>query len=426
MIKRGVLAEIEDHLKEKEMTILTGPRQVGKTYLMTLLQKKLDSTREKTLFLSLDVEDQKSLFGSQGDLLNHIQLQVGNTKAYIFLDEIQRKENAGLFLKGIYDMNLPYKFIISGSGSLELKAKIQESMVGRKRMFAIEPISFEEFVNFKTSYRYEDRLNDFFVVEDKKTLDLLEEYMLFGGYPRILIADTLNKKRNEMEDIYRSFLDKDIAGLLHVEKPDAFTNLLRIIASQIGSLVNISELSSTIGISSKTIQQYLWYLEETFILQKVTPYYRNVRKEITKAPLYYFYDTGLRNYLVGLFGLLAMPPVLSGHLFENVIFNILKALGRFFLPSKTHFWRTRDNAEVDFVLEKGLTPIPIEVKYKNIEKPEIPRSLRSFLLKYRPENAYIIHLGKERQIKIDKTTVHFLPFYKLLEKSLVYDETKNY
>lgn len=417
VIKREVLSELEHHLLEKEMTIITGPRQVGKTYLMKLLQDKLETEKEKTLFLSLDFEDHKPLFASQHALIEYIRLQVGRGKAYIFIDEVQRKENAGLFLKGIYDMNLPYKFIVSGSGSIELKAKIHESMVGRKRMFVLEPLSFKEFVNFYTNYRYEDRLYDFFTIEKTKTQTLLEEYMAFGGYPRIVLADTRDKKRIEIEDIYKSYVEKDINGLLRLEKPDAFTNLLRLIASQIGSLVNVSELSSTIGISSKTVKLYLWYLEQTFIIQKLTPYYHNVRKEITKAPMYYFYDTGLRNYLVGLFGT-GVSPVLRGHLFENIVLNIIKRLNIDFGLTSIHFWRTRDNAEVDFVLEKGLTPIPLEVKYKKIDKPEIPRPLRSFLIKYKPQNAYIVHLAQEFEVKIENTIVHLIPFYRLMEREL--------
>lgn len=93
--------------------------------------------------------------------------------------------------------------------------------------------------------------------------------MMYGGYPRVVLAQTKEKKKSEMDEIYRSYIERDITDLLGVEKPEAFTNLLKIIASQIGNLVNITELSSTIGISSKTVEHYLWYLEETFILKRL-------------------------------------------------------------------------------------------------------------------------------------------------------------
>ena len=413
MIKRIILHDIEKHLKEPEMTVLIGPRQVGKTYLMRLLQKRLEEQGEKTIFLSLDIDDHKPFFATQSALINYIHLQAGDAKAYIFLDEVQRKEDAGLYLKGIYDRHLPYKFIVSGSGSLDLKAKIKESMAGRKQLFQVLPVSFEEFVDFKTNYKYEDRLQEFFSIEKIRTQSLLEEYMTFGGYPRVILAEVMDKKKSEMDEIYTSYVERDISDLLGVEKPDAFTNLLKIMASQFGNLVNVAELSSTIGITSKTIQNYLWYLEHTFILKKVTPYYRNVRSEITKAPVYYFYDTGLRNYLLGLFTLPAIPQALRGHLFENVVFGmILKHLSH--ASTRIHFWRTRDNAEVDFVLTVGTELVPIEVKYKQMEKGEITRSYRSFLGRYKPKNGYIVHLGKEARVQVDRTTVHFLPYYKLV------------
>lgn len=416
MIKRTILQDIEKHLKEPQMSVLIGPRQVGKTYIMQVLQKQLEEKKEKTIFLSLDIDDHKPFFSTQSSLINYIKLQVGDTKAYIFLDEIQRKENADLFLKGIYDRHLPYKFIVSGSGSLDLKAKIKESMVGRKQLFLIEPISLEEFVNFRTNYQYEDRLNEFFSIDKLRTQSLFEEYLTFGGYPRVVIAEIIDKKKNEMDEIYSSYIEKDITDLLGVEKPDAFTNLLKIMASQIGNLVNITELSSTIGISSKTVENYLWYLEQTFILKRLTPYYRNIRSEITKAPIYYFYDTGLRNYLLGLFGIPIIPGALSGHLFENIIFNILRQIDQY-ASTHIHFWRTRDNAEVDFVLEKGTEFIPIEAKYTEMEKPEITRSYRSFLARYKPKVGYIVHLGNETRIQVDYTTVYLIPYYRLIEAS---------
>ncbi len=414
MIKRAIFNAIEKHLIEPEMTVLIGPRQVGKTYLMQLLQDHLKSKEEKTVFLNLDVDDHKQFFLSQSALINYIRLQVGETRAYVFIDEIQRKEDAGLFLKGIYDMNLPYKFIISGSGSLDLKAKIKESMAGRKQIFYIDPVSFEEFVNYKTEYKYENKLDDFFSIEANRTQALLEEYMMFGGYPRIVIAETSEKKKSEMDEIYRSYIERDITDLLGVEKPDAFTNLLKIIASQIGSLVNITELSSTIGISDKTIQHYLWYLEETFIIKKVTPYYRNIRSEITKTPIYYFYDTGVRNYLLGLFGVPLIPSALSGHLFENVIFNMLRQHTHF-ASTRIHFWRTTDNAEVDFVISTGLTIIPVETKYTKLQSTQTTRSFKSFLDKYKPKKAYVVHLGEKLGETFHTTKISFLPYFEITD-----------
>ena len=157
MIKRTLFSELVDHLPQKEMSLIIGPRQAGKTTLMEMLREYLDKSGERTLFLNLDIEWDRPHFESQAALIKKIELEIGHQHGYVFIDEIQRKEDAGLFLKGLSDLKLPYKFILSGSGSLELKQKIHESLIGRKRLFELSTVSFEEFINHRTDYRYEDR-----------------------------------------------------------------------------------------------------------------------------------------------------------------------------------------------------------------------------------------------------------------------------
>jgi predicted AAA+ superfamily ATPase len=412
IIKRDLFEEIKNHLSAKEISLIIGPRQVGKTTLMLLLKEYLEKKGEKTLFLNLDVEADKQYFVSQEALIRKINLEFGKDKGYVFIDEIQRKENAGLFLKGIYDLNLPYKFIVSGSGSLDLKEKIHESLVGRKRMFELYPISFKEFVNFKTNYRYEESLEEFFEVEKVKTESLLNEYLNFGGYPRVVLEEKLSEKVRIIDEIYRSYLDKDISYLIKSERVDVYSSLIKVLAGQIGRLINYSELSSTLGIALQTLKNYLWYAEKTFIIHRLTPYFRNVRKEITKSPVIYFYDLGLRNYALGLFGKVEFSPDI-GFLFQNFVFNIIKEKFRF-TGASVHFWRTKDKAEVDFIINFGKEIIPIEAKYKKLKEPTIERSLRSFIEKYHPKEAWVINLALEYEVKVDKTIVKFLPFYRLL------------
>ncbi|MEK7498098.1 MAG: ATP-binding protein, partial [Patescibacteria group bacterium] len=403
------------HLAEKEITLMVGPRQSGKTTLMLLLQQYLQDKGEKTLFLNLDIESDRRYFSSQNDLLNKIKLEVGRGKAFIFIDEIQRKEDAGLFLKGIYDMNLDYKFIVSGSGSLELKERVHESLAGRKRVFEVSTINFLEFVNFKTEYKYEDRLPNFFKVEKDKAIGLLQEYLSFGGYPRVILEDTLDGKRRTIDEIYQSYLMRDISYLLRVEKIDSFSNLVKILASQSGKLANLSELSQTLAVSTATLRNYLWYLEKTFILNKVTPYFKNVRKEITKSPIYYFSDLGLRNYALGTFDSFAKEK--EGFLFQNFVFAILREKIEM-STSKINFWRTKDGAEVDFVVSSGLDTLPIEVKYSSVVKPTITRSLRSFIEKYRPKEAFVVDLETTVTLMVGETKVKIISFGDFLTMSI--------
>lgn len=415
IIKRKLLKEIKEHLYKKEICLIIGPRQVGKTTLMLSLQKYLMKRDKKTVFLNLDSEIDKQFFVSQQSLLKKLKLELGNKKGYVFIDEIQRKENAGIFLKGLYDMNLPYKFIVSGSGSLELKEKIHESLTGRKRVFELNPVTFNEFVNFKTNYQYETKLADFFSIEEDRTKSFLDEYLNFGGYPRVILEETLIEKIKTIDEIFHSYLEKDISYLLRVKRLDAFSSLIKILASQTGKLINFSEISSTLGISIQTTKNYFWYAEKTFITQRLTPYFTNIRKEITKSPIIYFYDLGLRNYALGIFGNTNL--IKDGFLFQNFIFNILKEKFHFG-GSLLHFWRTKDRAEIDFIINFGKEILPIEVKYKKIDKPTIGKSIRSFIDKYKPKEFWMVNLNFKKEIEYNKTKIKFLPFFRLLPYKL--------
>ncbi|MCL4374547.1 ATP-binding protein [Patescibacteria group bacterium] len=414
MIRRKLLSQIQTHLLHPEITMIVGPRQAGKTTIMEILRDDLRKKGEKTLFLNLDFTADRPFFDTQEKLIQRIIYEIGNEKGYVFIDEIQRKENAGIFLKGLYDMKLPYKLIVSGSGSIELKEKIHESLPGRKRLFELTTLSFEEFIAYKTDYKHIQEgssfaeLASYFDLFREQARNYLEEYLNFGGYPKVVLASTTKEKRAVIADIYQSFLEKDMSVLLNIKKTGSLTDLLRILSSQIGSLVNISELSNTLGVSSPTVKNYLWYLEKTFIISKVTPYFKNTRKEITKSPVYYFNDLGLRNFAISQFGNAAFDS--SGFLFENFIFNNLVSIFQL-TPTTIHFWRTKDKAEVDFVINTGKDILPIEVKYTNLKTPEMGRSFRSFLSKYRTSKAFVVNLSLTQEITLENTRVYFIPYF---------------
>jgi uncharacterized protein len=181
-------------------------------------------------------------------------------------------------------------------------------------------------------------------------------------------------------------------------------------------LENLSITPSTLGIALQTIKKYLWYAEKTFIIQRITPFFINTRKEITKSPVAYFYDVGLRNYTLDLYGSLIHSPE-TGFVFQNFVLNLLKE--KFlFSPAEIHFWRTKDKAEVDFVINIGQQTLPIEVKFKELKKPEIGRSLRSFITRYKPEVAWVINMELNEKISLDKTEIHFLPFWSIVDTEM--------
>ena len=301
MIKRKIKQKIIDSLKLKEISVIIGARQVGKTTVIKEILPKLD----KTLFFNLDIERDNAHFASQQQFLQRIQLEFGKDRAYIFIDEIQQKEDAGRFLKGLFDMDLPYKFIVTGSGSIELKEKINEALTGRKHLIEMAPVTFEEFVNYKTSDRYENRLDLFFDIEKEQTEIFLNEYLIFGGYPAVVTAETAIRKKEIMDEIFRSYITKDISFLLDVKFPNKFIKLIQLLAVQSGSIVNYSQLAQDTSLSVETLKKYLWYAEQTFIVSIVRPYFTNAKKEITKSPNIYFNDLGMLSFSKANFGIVS-------------------------------------------------------------------------------------------------------------------------
>lgn len=412
-IKREIKKEILEHLGKKEITLITGARQVGKTTLMNELMDELTAKGEKVAYFNLDFDSQIPFFQSQEAFLSRIKLEIGDS-GYAFIDEIQRLENAGLFLKGIYDRNLSYKLIVTGSGSLELKEKIQESLAGRKRIFEMLPVNFDEFVNYRTGYKYEDRLPLYFEMEREQTRIFLNEYLNFGGYPAVVTEGLLSEKVKLMDEIFRSYIEKDLVYLMKIEQPGIFRLLIKVLSVQSGKLVNYSELSKQVNLSLPTIRKYLWYAEKTFSIHPVTPWYTNALKEITKSEILYFNDLGFRNHAQGMMGNLMFNEQF-GFVFQNFIFHVLKEYCRR-KNGTLHFWRTTDKAEVDFVLSLSTTVIPVEIKYSEMVKPAVSRSFRSFLEKYKPDEAWMINLSLNERIFINNTEVNFFPFWKLFEK----------
>ncbi|HBI97149.1 TPA: ATPase [Candidatus Falkowbacteria bacterium] len=412
MIERKIFELLKKHLNSKEISLITGPRQSGKTTLMLELKSFLEKKGENVAFFNFDFESDKIFLESQNKLLEKIRLEFGGKSGYVFIDEIQRKENAGLFLKGIYDMNLPYKFIVSGSGSLELKEKIHESLAGRKRIFELNTVSFEELVNFKTEYKYKDKLSDFFLLESDKVSGFLNEYLNFGGYPRVILEKAETEKIKIINEIFRSYIEKDIAVLLNIDRADAFGTLIKLLASQSGKIIKHSKLADEVGISVASIKNYIWYAEKTYSIKLIHPFFRNIRKEITKSPIAYFYDLGLRNFSLGLFGNLNQPEQL-GFVFQNFIANQLQEKIKD-SAQDIYFWRTLGGAEVDFVMKSGQTVLPIEVKYSNLKNNNVAVSLRNFIEKYKPIEAWVVNLSYKSEVKINNTLVKFIPFYEVL------------
>lgn len=350
---RSIFSELINNLSNDKIIALVGSRQVGKTSLLYLLIERLLKTVKPTdiFYFNLDDFEVRSIFSSANAFLQYIQ--AGDSTKYVFIDEVQRLDNPGLFLKSIHDLKLNLKIIVSGSSQLELKAKLKEFLVGRLRQLEIPRLTFSEMISLSPN------------IPQKS---ILENIMVYGSYPEIAKQDSLEEKRLLINDIYKTYLQKDVADFAKIEDVDAFNKLLIILAAQIGSLLNVHQIAKTLRISSQKIGHYLDILEGTFIIKRLYPFFQNYKKEISKTPKVYFMDLGLRNLLLANWQPLQLRSD-QGALFENLVFLELYNQDIYKLK-RYHFWRTTNQTEIDFIVEDGTSLKAIEAKYSNNKNPK--------------------------------------------------------
>jgi uncharacterized protein len=366
LFKRQIVDRIIPFIGDDSIIVLHGARQVGKTHIMYYLQKQLESESQDCLYLDLEdgrildtldlgVESFINYLQSLGKLKN-IDSKSTSAKTYIFIDEIQYLANPSSFLKQIADHHKYIQLIVSGFSSFEIKSKFKDSLVGRTVNFEIFNLSFNEFLTFK-GLEYDPSIELF----DSnpvlvKLQNLYNEYLLYGGYPQIVLEPEVSKKEIKLQQIIQTYIQKDIKDLANITDTKKFNQLLKILASQNGQMLNINDLSITSGIAKNTIEKYLFILENTYILRLLPPYSNNSKLEITKTPKIFFYDTGI----VQMLSSRQLTQSRKGNLFENSVFvELVKCYG--FLD--LFYWRTKNQSEIDFVLNHKTELLPIEVKY---------------------------------------------------------------
>lgn len=398
-LKRDIFDTLASHLEEPEITVLIGARQVGKTTLLDQLEQDLlckGIEQEDILRFNMDLEQDIERLSSQTEFLNLLKFNLGEKKKYIFVDEVQRIENAGKFFKGIYDQKLNLKFVLTGSSSLEIRSSVSESLAGRKRLFNIYPFSFREFLKAK-----DPKLIKIFDLEKEEipksihadVLNLYQEYLVFGGYPKVVLSANVDDKVNELAEIYQSYIDKDIVGLLKVGDRVGFKDMLKVLAHQVGSTINYTSLANDTKLSVPTLHKYLDILNETFVAFPLSPYSTNINTEIKKSKKYYFYDNGMRNYILSNLDFWNQN-LDKGALLENEIAKTLRV--KIQANQSFHFWRTKSKAEVDFIIDaKNLIPYEVKQKY------QFSRSYRSFMDSYKLSYGYLVNLEQAKLYNYD-------------------------
>lgn len=365
MIRRKLFENLKAHLDKKEYTILTGARQTGKSTLLRQLEAYCRENGIPCVFMNL--ENKVILAELQGSPLNVLKyLPNTDQRTVVFFDEVQYLDDPSNFLKHLYDEHAAQiKIIASGSSAFYIDDRFSDSLAGRKRIFNLYTCSFDEYLMLSGKDDLLEEKNRLLSRQNTKSTQInylqqeWETYMIYGGYPAIITEPDKREKINRLREIRDSFVKRDIleAGIAN---EIAFYNLFRILAVQSGNLVNVNELSSILRIKNETVNNYLNVMQKCFHMALLSPFSQKLRKELTKMPKVFMFDTGLRNCLIDNF-----QPIISrtdkGSLWENTFFRILA--DHYDLDS-IHFWRTSEGNEVDFVLsDTGEAPRAIEVKY---------------------------------------------------------------
>ncbi|MCH2176776.1 MAG: ATP-binding protein [Lentisphaeria bacterium] len=363
-MQRFIYETIKDHLDKKQITLLLGARQVGKTTLLKQLLAEIRSSGKLAYFLSL--EDKvllKELDESPRNLFKLIP-PLSSEKLYLFIDEIQYLGDPSNFLKFHYDeYHEKIKFIVTGSSSFYIDEKFKDSLAGRKRIFELPTLSFAEMLHFKQRDHLVTFINQGSIPQliRSELNPLFYEYLIYGGYPEVVLNDSLNEKKLILKELWEAYAKKDaIEAKLH--NPEIYTNLLKILSERIGALINANDLAANVSLERKSVERYLWVMKKSFHVHTLLPFHKNIASELRKMNKLYFADLGLRNSLLNNFSPIGQRED-KGELIENYTYLLLR---NYHSEDNIKFWRTQKKQEVDFIVQKddGKSEA-IEVKFNS-------------------------------------------------------------
>ena len=366
IVRTKYLKKIADGFKIVPIIVLIGARQVGKTSLMDLFKIKDDK-----IYINGQDPEVAALFQKLSTIEQYLKAYLNNSlKGYLMLDEFQYISGISTMLKLLTDKYPSLRILCSGSSSLNILQEIEESLAGRVRTIEVSSLSFEEYILFKNEklHKLYQGFNDNTESSALTTPinDMFLEYLIYGGLPRAALLTSPEDKVEVLNDIYTTYLLKDVRNYIENEFIVGFNKLLRILALQIGNMININSISIETGIPYKKCEEYIYLLEQMYIIKMIEPYDANRRKSITKMKKVFFCDIGLRNMIVKNFNDMDFRED-KGAIFENYI--LLELWRNKSSGGTLQFFRTSDGVEVDFVLNNLKEKIAVESKYKTMTKP---------------------------------------------------------
>jgi len=358
MITREIWPVLKRELASKEILVVTGPRQVGKT---TTLKWLLEQVPENKAYLDLTLASVQRLFDYE-DYDNIVNQLSGfgldfSKRPVLAVDEIQYSKHIPRVIKYLHD-HYKIKFILSGSSAFYMKNHFSESLSARKIVYELLPLTFREFLTIK-SVKYKsvplspaDFSKTAFNLFAHETLAALyDEYIEFGGFPGVALSESVERKKRMLDVIFSSYIDLDVKQLADFKSLTDLKKLISLLAVRVGSRLNIDELSQIMGLSRPTVTNYISFLEQTYLIRLLPAYSKNpsVRERLPKKV--FFVDTGIANINADLSG---------GAKFENTVCHQLQAHGKTFFSTA--------GGEIDFILAHGKQAIALEVKETPVDK----------------------------------------------------------
>lgn len=355
-IRRDILDSLIDEFKREEISIILGPRQVGKTFLLNELKEKAVKQGLRVRYYNLEIPSDLIQFNKPD---NEIFESLTKDVDILFIDEFHYIKNASRLFKAVFDSKKKVKIFSSGSSSIEIYKHLKESLAGRRLVTHIYPLNYKEFfqLNLKNPY---------------------EIYSIYGGLPGLVHYNDEDEKIRILNEILETYIQKDIKSLIRDENIRAFNMLLYLLAENQGGIIIPSNLAGEIGLTAKTVNKYLSILEQTYVLFPVGSYSKNIGNELKKSKKYYLYDTGIRNVLLKDFSRFKERDD-AGVLNESFIYLQLRS--RIKPNIEIKFWRNKQGQEIDFILLKNRKPLLIEVKTK-LNSMDIPQPMKTFIKKY--------------------------------------------
>ena len=350
MIKRIYQDKLESMTVLGKVLVLYGPRRGGKT---TLIETYLSTTYKGHVYKSTGENIQLREVLESSDFSRIVPYF--SSYDLVFIDEAQKIENIGNGLKILVDQLPNTKVIATGSSSFDLSNKVGEPLVGRQFTYKLFPVSVDEISSTFGRAYVEENLNNLLV---------------YGSYPEVLNAASFEEKRRYLVQIRDSYLFKDILELEGLKNSRKISDLLRLVAYQVGKEVSLTELAGALEISKNTVARYLDLLEKSFVLINLRGFSRNLRSEVTKSSKYYFYDNGVRNAVIDNFGFVGNREDI-GALWENfLVVERLKKQTYDAIYTNNYFWRTWDKKEIDWVEDRGGNLYGYEFKYSKDQVSE--------------------------------------------------------